>query len=54
MANQCIDNYNCVNGAVSVLLGNGDGTLRAAVNYNPGAWNSYGVAIADVNADGKA
>ena len=54
MVNQCIDNYNCVNGAVSVLLGNGDGTLRAAVNYNPGAWDSYGVAIADVNADGKA
>ncbi len=54
MANQCIDNYNCVNGAVSVLLGNGDGTLRGGVNYDPGAWNSYSVTIADVNADGKA
>jgi Bacterial Ig-like domain (group 3)/FG-GAP-like repeat/FG-GAP repeat len=53
IANQCIDNYNCVNGSVSVLLGNGDGTLRGGVNYSPGAWDAYGVAIADVNADGK-
>jgi hypothetical protein len=53
MANQCVDNYNCSNGAVSVMLGNGDGTLNAGVNYNPDAWDAYGVTIADVNGDGK-
>jgi len=38
---------------VSVLLGNGDGTFRPAVTYNSGAPESFSVAVADVNADGK-
>jgi hypothetical protein len=43
-------------GAVSVLLGNGDGTFQRAVNYPSGATLGYGatsIAVADVNADGK-
>jgi hypothetical protein len=53
MANECVDDYVCTTGGVSVLLGNGDGTLRGAVNYDSGAWASYSVATADVNGDGK-
>ena len=53
LANECIDPNTCMTGAVSVLLGNGDGTLRGGVNYSSGAWFSYSVAVADVNGDGK-
>ena len=35
----------------SVLLGNGDGTFRTAVNYSAGI-TSFSVAIGDLNADG--
>ena len=38
--------------AVSVLLGNGDGTLQPAVNYTVGA-NPSSVQIGDFNGDGK-
>jgi hypothetical protein len=38
---------------VSILLGNGDGTFRAAVTYNSGGQESFSVAVADVNGDGK-
>jgi hypothetical protein len=41
------------NGIVSVLLGNGDGTFRSAVNYDSGAPRTVGVAIADLTGDGK-
>src|SRR5207302_2510652 len=37
---------------VSVLLGNGDGTLQAAVNYDSGT-NPVSVAVGDFNSDGK-
>jgi hypothetical protein len=37
---------------VSVLLGNGDGTFQAAVNYDAGS-NPQFVAVGDFNADGK-
>jgi len=40
------------NGSVSVLLGNGDGTLRRAVNYVTGPGPSS-VAVGDFNGDGK-
>ena len=40
-------------GAVSVLLGNGDGTFQPAVTYSSGAGGAYSVAVADVNGDGK-
>ncbi len=53
MASGCIDNYSCSTGGVSVLLGNGDGTLQGGVDYEPGAWSAFSVATADVNGDGK-
>jgi hypothetical protein len=40
-----------LNENVSVVLGNGDGTLQAAVNYAGGA-GATGVASGDVNGDG--
>jgi len=40
-------------GAVSVLLGNGDGTFQAAVEYASGGYQTLGVAAGDVNGDGK-
>jgi len=41
------------NSNVSVLLGNGDGTLQAAVNYAVGT-SPFSVAAGDFNGDGKA
>ena len=40
-------------GLMGVLLGNGDGTFQTAVTYDAGGENSWGLAIADVNGDGK-
>jgi len=40
------------NGAVGVLLGNGDGTFQAAVVYGSGGASPSCVALADVNGDG--
>ncbi len=42
-------------GAVSILLGNGDGTFQSAVGYGPdeGANELYGLAVADFNHDGN-
>jgi hypothetical protein len=37
---------------IAVLLGNGDGTFRAAVTYSVGGVNPGSVVIADVNGDG--
>jgi hypothetical protein len=39
--------------SIAVLIGNGDGTFKAAVNYNSGGQGAYSVAVADVNGDGK-
>jgi len=39
-------------GNVAVLLGNGDGTFQAAVNYNAGA-QPLSIAVGDFNLDGK-
>jgi hypothetical protein len=36
-----------------VLLGNGDGTFKAAVSYSSGGYASQSIAVADVNGDGK-
>jgi len=41
------------NGTVAVLLGNGDGTFQAAVDYDSGGWYASSLAIGDVNGDGK-
>ena len=38
---------------VSVLLGNGNGTFGAPTLVNTGGTNSFGVALADLNGDGK-
>jgi uncharacterized protein (DUF2141 family) len=43
----------CVTGTVSVLLGNGDSTFQAAVNYDSGGNAPVSVAIGDLNGDGK-
>jgi hypothetical protein len=41
------------NGTVSVLLGNGDGTLKAPALFNAGGNVPIMVVVADVNGDGK-
>ena len=48
----CSDS-SCINGSVAVLLGNGDGTFKTAVSYLSGGFQTFAVAIADVNGDGK-
>ncbi|MGA8493357.1 MAG: FG-GAP-like repeat-containing protein [Terriglobales bacterium] len=53
LANQCPPS-NCSNGAVSVLLGNGNGTFQAARTYSSGGYEAFAVAVGDVNNDGKA
>jgi len=40
-------------GVVGVLLGNGDGTLQPVVRYDSGGQGTLGMAIADVDGDGK-
>jgi len=50
VANGCSNN--CVSGTASVLLGNGDGTFQAAVNYGSGDSYAESVAVADLNRDG--
>jgi len=52
VANPCT-HRKCVNGSVSVLLGNGDGTFQAAVMENSGGDFANSIAVADVNADGR-
>jgi hypothetical protein len=42
-----------INGVLGVLLGNGDGTFLPAVTYGSGGFGAGGVAVADVNGDGK-
>lgn len=42
-----------VNGNVSVLVGNGDGTFGTAVSFAAGGNDPFGVAVGDVNGDGK-
>ena len=52
VANKCADS-NC-DGSVGVLLGNGDGTFRAAVAYSSGGVYGLAVAVAEVNSDGAS
>ena len=52
VANSC-QGSDCSNdGSVGVLLGNGDGTFQASVNYSSGGPVPTSVRIADVNGDG--
>src|SRR5438128_2134197 len=43
----------CDASAVGVLLGNGDGTFQAAVDYPSGGLSPSSVVVGDVNGDGK-
>ena len=52
VANQCQDS-SCQNGAVSVLLGNGNGTFRAAQSYASAGYQTDSVAVGDFNGDGN-
>jgi len=40
-------------GNVSVLLGNGDGTFQPAVSYLTQGTDTFSIAVADLNGDGK-
>lgn len=51
VADGCVQS--CPNGSVSILLGNGNGTFQAATHYSSGGWGAYGLAVADINGDGK-
>lgn len=51
VANTC--SVDSCNGLISVLLGNGNGTFRAAKNFQSGGMYASSVAVADVNEDGK-
>jgi hypothetical protein len=52
VADLCVNSICNADGAVSVLLGNGDGTFQRAVTYDSGGNYVYSVAVADVNGDG--
>ena len=55
VANACGNDgeYGCMIGSLGVLLGNGNGTFRAAVNYASGGYEADAVAVGDVNGDGN-
>ena len=53
VANTCLTSSNCNNGSVGVLFGNGDGTFQPSVAYGAGGVDTFAVALADVNGDGK-
>jgi uncharacterized membrane protein len=40
-------------GSISVMLGKGDGTFHAPVNYSSGGEGAFSISVADVNGDGK-
>lgn len=55
VANMCLTVATCNNGSIiGVLLNNGDGTFQNALTYSSGGeYGSSGIAVADVNGDGK-
>ena len=53
VANECQTSA-CSGGSVSILLGNGDGTLQPAQSYASGGVYAFSVAVADFNGDGKS
>ena len=52
VANQCLAAGNCTVGGVSVLLGNGNGTLNVPTTYSSGGQDADAVVIKDLNGDG--
>jgi FG-GAP-like repeat/FG-GAP repeat len=54
VTNDCANTSFCTDGGVSVLLGIGDGTFKAASTYDSGGAGASSVAIGDLNGDGKA
>jgi Bacterial Ig-like domain (group 3)/FG-GAP-like repeat len=52
VANGCVAN-SCDQGAVAVMLGNGDGTFRAPVQYHSGGVYPMSLSVVDVNGDGR-
>lgn len=53
VANSCVTADDCTRGTISVLLGNGDRTLRTAVSYDVGPGQPLSISVGDVNRDGK-
>ena len=47
-----LGNFDGTGAEVAILLGNGDGTFRAPVNYSTGR-GPFAVAVGDLNGDGK-
>jgi uncharacterized membrane protein len=43
----------CSEGAVGILLGNGDGTFQPVATYDAGGYEATSLAVADLNGDGK-
>ena len=52
VASTCADPKCAKEGAIGVLLGNGDGTFQTVINYPSGGYWARSVAVADVNGDG--
>jgi hypothetical protein len=53
VASQCASSTTCGTGAVSVLLGNGDGTFQSPIPYSTGTGSSFFVVTGDFNGDGN-
>jgi hypothetical protein len=57
VANECATPFSSgtcsSDGSLGVLLGNGDGTFKPAVSYDPGRPGTNSIAVADVDVDGK-
>jgi len=51
--NSCASTSVCTHGSVTVLLGNGDGTLQSAVAYSTGGLDPEFVVVGDFNGDSK-
>jgi hypothetical protein len=51
--NGCSDSACQNDGSIAVRLGNGDGTFQSAATYDSGGGATTGLAVADVNHDGK-
>jgi hypothetical protein len=53
VADGCDISNDCNDAPVGALLGNGDGTFKAAVTYNSGGYDTTYATAVDVNGDGK-